>query len=341
MIAASLLRSALAHWSLGEPVSKAPWARGSRQAPKCRLRSPEGEFILKQRAPGRDDPLRVGAAHAILAFLADRGLPVAAPERARDGSTFLRTQGATLELFRFVPGLRADGSAGHAACAAQILARLHDTLRDFPGEVPLPRATYHAVPDMRGILAQARAKIEGDDTSPRDPERLESACRYLASAYEDSARRADDALSTRTPPDLLHGDWHPGNLIYRAGVVCAVLDFDSVRRGPRVLDVANAALQFSIERGTDPDPRIWPVPLRRDVIAAVVDGYDQSAARPLSSAERAALPWLIIEALIHESVLPLASSGRFGTVAGAPFLEMVEAKVRWLRPRAGGMRSHT
>ena len=54
----------------------------------------------------------------------------------------------------------------------------------------------------------------------------------------------------------------------------------------------------------------------------------------LSPAEREALPWLILEALILESVLPIAATGRFAQLSGSAFLRMVMRKVRWLRPRA-------
>ena len=52
------------------------------------------------------------------------------------------------------------------------------------------------------------------------------------------------------------------------------------------------------------------------------------------SDELAALPWLMTEALILESVIPIAATGSFGHLSGSRFLRMVEGKVHWISPRA-------
>ena len=49
----------------------------------------------------------------------------------------------------------------------------------------------------------------------------------------------------------------------------------------------------------------------------------------------AALPWLMIEALVLESVVPIAATGAFGGLSGRGFLRMIESKVDWIAPRAG------
>ena len=54
----------------------------------------------------------------------------------------------------------------------------------------------------------------------------------------------------------------------------------------------------------------------------------------LSEPELKVVPWLIIEALIAESVVPIATTGSFARIPGSPFLSMIERKVRWLAPRA-------
>jgi hypothetical protein len=42
----------------------------------------------------------------------------------------------------------------------------------------------------------------------------------------------------------------------------------------------------------------------------------------------------MIEALIAESVIPIAATGQFGRMGGGDFLSMVQRKVRWIRERA-------
>ena len=53
----------------------------------------------------------------------------------------------------------------------------------------------------------------------------------------------------------------------------------------------------------------------------------------ISTAELAALPWLMIEALIVEAAIPIATTGHFAGIEGGAFLQMVERKVRWLEDR--------
>ena len=56
-----------------------------------------------------------------------------------------------------------------------------------------------------------------------------------------------EALGMRDlPGTVIHSDWHPGNMLFRHRKVVAIIDYDSVRRSQRILDVANGTLQFSI-----------------------------------------------------------------------------------------------
>jgi hypothetical protein len=43
-------------------------------------------------------------------------------------------------------------------------------------------------------------------------------------------------------------------------------------------------------------------------------GYDEGSGRPLSGPERASLPWLMIEALTIESIVPIAATGSFARI---------------------------
>jgi hypothetical protein len=42
----------------------------------------------------------------------------------------------------------------------------------------------------------------------------------------------------------------------------------------------------------------------------------------------------MIEALVAESVYPIAATGQFGKLEGAAFLEMVQRKIVWLQQNA-------
>ena len=55
----------------------------------------------------------------------------------------------------------------------------------------------------------------------------------------------------------------------------------------------------------------------------------------MTRAELRIVPWLMIQALIAESVIPIARTGKFARMEGGVFLEMVRRKCAWLVEQAG------
>jgi hypothetical protein len=132
----------------------------------------------------------------------------------------------------------------------------------------------------------------------------------------------------------VHGDWHPGNTLYKDGEIIAVIDFDSLRVSPRITDIANGALQFSMRMGSAEEVEKWPATFRGHTIQSMVQAYDQFTKVPIMASERSIFPSLMIEALIVECIIPILNTGSFGRVRGSVFLKMVERKLKWLIPRA-------
>ena len=130
------------------------------------------------------------------------------------------------------------------------------------------------------------------------------------------------------PKQIVHADWHPGNMLFRDNHVVAVIDYDSARLLPRIIDIANGCLQFSILGGDD-DVSKWPDYPDESRFKRFLRGYDEVML--LSQAEIATIPHLMIEALIAEAVFPIAATGQFGRMDGMGFLSMVMRKVQWLQ----------
>jgi homoserine kinase type II len=325
----------LSHFDLGVIKRIREYRRGSRRAPKLRIIAAQGDFLLKRRAPGRDDPNRVAFAHQLQLHLGDHGYPVAGLVGTRtDNNSMLQLGGRIYEMFRYVRGVRDDGSTASAEQAGLSLGWLHRLLERYEPTYSPPVGSYHAAAGLAGALGQIPAMVTAAEGEQNRTE-LDERCAALEEIYRDAADRADAAGIGRWPRRILHGDWHPGNLLYRDGAIAAVLDFDSARVEPRMIDLANAALQFSMKMTDPDDPEQWPDALDVKRIRSLLHGYDHAADTPISPEERRALPWLIIEALILESVLPIAATGRFGRLSGAAFLRMIQRKAAWIKPRAG------
>ena len=120
-------------------------------------------------------------------------------------------------------------------------------------------------------------------------------------------------------------------MLFRDNRVVAVIDYDSARLLPRIIDTANGCLQFSIIGG-DEDVAKWPDYLDESRFKRFLRGYDEVML--VSQGEIQSIPWLMIEALIAEAVFPIAATGSFVRIDGLAFLQMVQRKVYWMQRNA-------
>ncbi|MCH6552369.1 MAG: hypothetical protein IH804_10215, partial [Planctomycetes bacterium] len=92
----------LSHYELGVIEQIRSFPRGSPRAPKVRIRTHRGEYLLKRRAPGRDDPHRVAFAQSLQLYVAQRGYPVPRLIGTREGNnSMLQLGGRVYEMFEF------------------------------------------------------------------------------------------------------------------------------------------------------------------------------------------------------------------------------------------------
>ena len=154
---------------------------------------------------------------------------------------------------------------------------------------------------------------------------------FLHDSYRNAAQTVEELGMETWPKQIVHADWHPGNMLYRDNHVVAVIDYDSARLLPRIIDIANGALQFSI-LGGDEDVAKWPDYPDESRFKRFLRGYDEVML--LSQAEIRAIPWLMTEALIAEAVFPIAATGSFGRMEGLGFLQMVQRKISWMQKNA-------
>lgn len=317
------LAIALSHYDIGPIQAIQEFRRGSRRSPKLILSSLMGAFLLKRRAAGRDDMRRVTLAHGVQTYLAHHQFPVPRLIETRDPTpaSMLRLGGRIYELFEFIPGTKYDSSLNATAEAGRALALFHKLLAAYRTDEKHFAASYHGATQIGDSLDQIAAGAHNTA--------LAECCKSLRDTYTKAAARADAAGLRSWPVQVVHGDWHPGNTLFRGHRVVAVIDFDGVRPEPRALDIANGALQFSITMG-GPELETWPEYLDESRFKRFCRGYDAVEDQILSTAEIQALPWLMIEALIVEAVAPIAATGQFAGFDGAAFLKMIRRKADWM-----------
>jgi homoserine kinase type II len=316
----------LSHYDIGVIDSIVEFPRGSRKAPKLLIVSEQGKFLLKRRARGKDDPFKVAFCHAIQLHLAAKQFPL--PHligTKKENNSMLQWRGSVYELFEYIPGQAYPQTLESTFDSGRVLGLYHKLLEPFRSEWQPPHGSYHMAPSVEHGLRSIPQVMERAGTlSDEILSNLES----LHQVYRQSAESVDGLGLENWPKQIVHADWHPGNMLFRENHVVAVIDYDSARQLPRVIDIANGALQFSIIGGDD-DVNKWPEYLDESRFKRFLRGYDEVVL--LSQAEIKALPWLMAEALIAEAVFPIAATGTFGRMEGLAFLQMVHRKVKWLR----------
>jgi Ser/Thr protein kinase RdoA (MazF antagonist) len=181
-------------------------------------------WILRRYSTARL-PAGIPFEHAMLQQLAMAGWPVPTPFAAPDGSTLVKVDGRFYALFPFLLGSRLDDPELHGA----VLGRLHEATARLRIEVKpsWPRlADYGRRPFPEALAGYAVA----------DPDAAAAVLRHHGMVGRELA-----ACGTADAVVLpVHGDFHTGNLLFQAGRLSAVLDFDFARIDLRVADVAIA-----------------------------------------------------------------------------------------------------
>ncbi len=323
----------MSHYDIGSIEELVDFPRGSRKAPKLMLRSDKGLYLLKRRARGKDDPHKVAFCHALQTHLADKQYPLPHLVGTRSSNnSMLKLDASTYELFEYIKGTTYDQSLEATTDAGRVLALLHKLAHDFKTPFQPSRGTYHNSRSVRHAVAQAPetlSKLPG----PADAKAIRALVSDLDKRYKDAVERIQSEGMDSWPEQVVHSDWHPGNLLYRGSRVVAVIDYDAARYSQRIIDAANGALQFSILADAG-EPEQWPAEPDRSRFKRFMRGYDSVPDMMLSRAEIRTVPWLMIEALIAESIIPIAATGYFAKMPGPRFLQMVQRKAAWMAEHA-------
>ena len=314
--------------------------RGSRRSPKLIIHSEEGYFLLKRRAERADLESRAVWNHAVILELERMDHPVARLiGTKKTGDSMVMRNGFIYELFEFVEGRRWNHSAVETFRSGECLGNIHQALVNFSPGIEPPVGSFHDSEVVRVAISRVEdTLLRVDSGSSRDEVR--ALVERIASHYQQANIKLKTVGYTDLEPVPIHGDWHPGNVLFSledkkndvddGSRVVAVLDFDASRSEPRVIDLANGMLHFAMRSYPGVNPEAWPRSLSGSRLHSFSQGWS-SVVEPPRAPETESLPWLMIEATIAESILPIADTGKFSTVSGFEFLRMVDEKVRWIQ----------
>ena len=257
------LAALLADYELGRPLAFKGIAEGIENS-NFLLETEAGRFILtvyEKRVRADELPFFLG----LMPHLAERGYPSARPMADRQGQLIKSVRGKPCAIVEFLPGLSVNRPApAHCREAGAGLAGLHLAGEGFGlrRENDLGQAAW--APMFAKLGAAAEALKPG-----------------LAATIQ-----ADlDSLAARwpkgLPEGLVHADYFPDNVFFNAGRFAGTIDFYFACNDSFAYDIAVALNAWCFEADGS-----FNVTAAR----ALVSGYE--SLRPLSAAERAALPVL-------------------------------------------------
>jgi Ser/Thr protein kinase RdoA (MazF antagonist) len=232
--------------------------------------------VAKFYRPGRWSDAQIAEEHAFAAELQDAEVPAVAP---------LSAQGGTLHHhagFAFSVSPRRGGRAPELDDAevlewiGRYLARLHivGARRPFEVRPALDAQTFGEEP-RDWLLAHHAIPLEVEGEWSRLCERALAQVRAALASAQDAGVRTL----------RLHGDCHPGNILWTPDAGPHFVDFDDARSGPAVQDLW---MLLSGERAQ-----------RQQQLGALLDGYEQL--REFDRAELALIEPLRTLRLIHYS----------------------------------------
>ena len=263
-------RAFLTGYDIGEAVSLTAIAEGVENT-NYRLETQQDgaarRFVLTL-FEGRTDAASLPFCLGLTAHLAGRGFSCPMPISDRSGGWLGRLNDRAAAVIEWKTGawLRHPDAADQATAGA-VLARLHQTAADFPlrRANPVGPAVWRRLADR---CAEGVARASDTD-------------RALLKQVQAALTRLDDPFTDDLPGGAIHADYFPDNVLFEDGAVSAVIDFYFGCDGAFAYDLAIALSAW----GFDAEGRPMP-----EALAAFQRGYE--AVRPLSAAERAALPRL-------------------------------------------------
>ena len=241
--------------------------------------------------------------------LAKNGVPVSRIIKNERGESAMEAGGDIVALFEFIDGQYFPGTEESLASAAEAIAKMHasfgvlsqNTLSQIAQFSSKTKAYYniieaYSVSDFVTIREIIEKKANKNDS---DRVVLEKMPLFITTVTEIKNFESSWLL---LPRKLIHSDLHPHNVLFKNGLVAAILDFDAVRISQQARDVAFALYRFGRQCliGTDEEQAKFLGPRLRELF---IEKYMQI--KKISSEELRLMPLLVKDEFIKKLLLVL------------------------------------
>jgi Ser/Thr protein kinase RdoA (MazF antagonist) len=259
-----------------------------------RVKHKSGTFFLRQRSPRYIESDQIAFDHGIMRHLTKHGIIGPNPLPTREGTDTTATDDGVYELHRFVDGVPLDwNNPNHLAIAGKGLRTFHNAMADFSSSAQKGWPRDDSTEASRIGITEIRT-IAGDPAHLRVLDELAEWCNRIDAALPDADYWA-------LPTCVIHGDFHPGNLMIvedRLGL----FDLDCASHQAKTRDLADAFLYVCARRDGSFDASTIIQLTRECRLEPERNRQFLAAYGPITDAERAALPWLVAARWIHSRI---------------------------------------
>ncbi|CAK6474048.1 Homoserine kinase [Peribacillus simplex] len=198
-----------------------------------KIKTEKGLFVIRIYGE-KFEPQRIHYAHDIISILRSSNVPALMPIQNKFENYYSTYNDHFIEVTPFVQANHFQWIPNQAYFSGIMLRKMHQTLMHVKKDPP-PRQSIYDYYNWSVL----------DDMSKLQP-LYNWTNQNILDIYQINElilnnSRNLESVSIDLPTTILHGDWHPGNQLYKKnGEVCCILDFDSIQRGECVFDVAYA-----------------------------------------------------------------------------------------------------
>lgn len=224
-----------------------------------RLQLDGTSYILKRRT----NRTRTLEEYDLLKWLLEQGQPISLLLLTTNNVPWAEERGLFYVLYPFLDGIAGDElnliEPSLAEGTGMALASLHLGLASYGSRLDFPVFNL-----FQEVSAYAWSVVQG----------------YSSQQFSDRLQALERAISTELvnryetlPRQLIHRDFHPGNLLFRNRQLAGILDFDRVRIGIRLFDLCYLAT--AVLSGNFRDPQIeqkWSV-----FVQSLLQGYQSGS----------------------------------------------------------------
>lgn len=255
-----MIHDFLQEWNLKSPprIHEIPEGAVNRV---YRIETPEQNYFL--RVYKSSDPATLLREHALIDCVLKHKIPAARPLESKSGDRFIIKNNKIAALYTEAQGeqiSRRDLRLPHAVAAGAMLAQIHLATREFPNQGYRvynlswdPEAWVEKLNNIERLIL-ARTQMTESDQWALD--RLKDQRRWLQNSL------CSHYYVPQNPSQVLHGDFHDGNLFFGDNKVSGVIDWDQSTFMPRAFEVVRAA---SYMFGLDREPTLAFIKAYRDV----------------------------------------------------------------------------